>query len=233
MYNAERDSRRAEQAWRQNEDNPPTEPTTPAPPADAPQVVLARYQTEQARYAAELAKWQLARARLRAASDKAEAAAEAARARAAAGPDNGPEPSDAGTPAEAPKNSLPAGEGSTTNGTTDELENTMAGTTLDIPNADALLIVARNFAAAAEAASQIQAIAMTAQNLPDALDYGPGHKVLAVIMSLAELAPDPKQLGEFAETLPLLLKELNAQLNRNDVISSDGLTGDAEKHVTS
>lgn len=134
---------------------------------------------------------------------------------------------------DASQNSLPAGEGSTT----DALENTVmpsnAPTTLDVPNADALMVVAQAFAQAAEAASQIQAIAMTAQNLPDALTYGPGRPVLAVIMTLAELAPDPKKLGEFAETLPVLLKELNAQLNRNEHMATDQLTGEAQAHTTS
>jgi hypothetical protein len=242
VYAAQSEAARAERAWRHNENNPPVPPAGPPPPADAPQVVLAQHATAQARYAAEKAKWDLARERLRRQSDAAEARLAAARQKADLPPDpNAPtvppaDPAAAG----ADKDSLPTGEGSTTEGTTDSTTNgtenaDMAPTTstLDVPNADALLAVAKTFTAAAEAASQLQAIAMNAQNLPDALGYGPGNKVLQVIMALAELAPDPKQLGEFADTLPRLEQELQAQLNRNEVIDNDGLTGEAKDHVLS
>ena len=102
---------------------------------------------------------------------------------------------------------------------------------LDVPDITALEKIARDFAAAVEAATHLTTIAATAQGLPDALTFGPGKKVIEVIMTLAELAPDPARLAAFAEALPLLLTAVKEQQGRNEHMAADQLAGDVEQHV--
>lgn len=103
---------------------------------------------------------------------------------------------------------------------------------LDVPDADALLRIARRFSATVSAAWCLYDIACKASDLPDALGYNPGDGVVKTILTLAAHAPDPEQLAGFAELLLQLKSVLQHQLARNEVISTDELTGDVTAHTT-
>lgn len=104
---------------------------------------------------------------------------------------------------------------------------------LDVSDVNALLVVARRFAAAAEVAFKLEGVAAAAHELPDALTFGPGTQAVEVILRLAELAPDAVLLGQFAAVLGRLVVELSRQVNRNEHIASDQLAGDVTQHVPS
>lgn len=104
-------------------------------------------------------------------------------------------------------------------------------TQLDVTNADALLVIAEQFAAAVPVAEQVWEVAVIAGDLPDSLAYGPAGRLLAVILKLAELSPEPQRLAGFTEQLPQLQVELLAQLTRNEHITADGLTGEITAHT--
>ena len=110
--------------------------------------------------------------------------------------------------------------------------NRTPGPILDVPNADALLTLARRFSAAVSAARLLHDIALKAADLPDALAYNPGDGVVKTILTLAAHAPDPEQLAAFAELLLQLKSALAHQLARNEVITTDDLTGDVTAHTT-